>query len=68
MTPHSLLCRYNLELRVYDGPILRGLETALNEYNEVQAVLMGTRRSDPSGQQLDFFQVSSPELGSCAVS
>lgn len=49
--------RYNLKLWTYNGPILDGLRQALSEHPEMKAVLMGTRRSDPSGKNLTFFQV-----------
>ncbi|XP_021951289.1 FAD synthase isoform X1 [Folsomia candida] len=50
--------RYNLKLWTYNGPILDGLRQALSEHPEMKAVLMGTRRSDPSGKNLTFFQMT----------
>jgi len=67
-TPHLILLvavstsflhfsRYNLKMWTYDGPIQEGLRLALIEHPEMKAVLMGTRRSDPSGKSLALFQV-----------
>jgi len=52
--------RYNLNLWRYDSTILSGLRSALTEHPEIKAVLMGTRRSDPSGRALSYFQMTDP--------
>ena len=53
----SFYCRYGLNLWIYNGPIQNGLRCALTEHPELEAVLMGTRRTDPSGQNLGYFEV-----------
>ena len=54
-----VLCSYRLNLWTYKGPIQSGLRAALEEHPEIEAVLMGTRRTDPSGQNLGYFEVIS---------
>jgi FAD synthetase len=49
--------RYNLQLKIIPGPIKHALGVVLAEGPELKAVLMGTRRTDPYSEALDFFQV-----------
>lgn len=48
---------YNINLIVLKGNIKLALETILKENNNMKACLMGTRRSDPYSEHLDFFTV-----------
>ncbi|CAG7837215.1 unnamed protein product [Allacma fusca] len=50
--------KYGLNLRIFEGPIKAGLSEALEKYPGIRAVLMGTRRSDPSGKNLNYFQMT----------
>ncbi|CAL8096975.1 unnamed protein product [Orchesella dallaii] len=50
--------RYLMKTWTFNAPIKNGLTNALKEHKELKGVLMGTRRSDPSGETLGYFQMT----------
>lgn len=53
----SMQKHYKINLIVLKGNIKLALETILKENKNMKACLMGTRRSDPYSEHLDFFTV-----------
>ncbi|KAJ2714813.1 FAD1 flavin adenine dinucleotide synthetase [Coemansia spiralis] len=47
--------RYGLDLVKQDGPMRRGLQAFKDEYPQIQAIFVGSRRDDPYGSGLDSF-------------
>ncbi|KAI8920964.1 hypothetical protein DFJ77DRAFT_448105 [Powellomyces hirtus] len=52
--------RYGLDMVKIYGPMRQGIQSFLDQYPAVQAMLVGTRRTDPFGEKLSPFQMTDP--------
>ncbi|RXG69208.1 FAD synthase [Armadillidium vulgare] len=52
---HESINRYDLDCEIVPGPMKTALSSLLVNRPSIKAVIMGTRRVDPSGESLDVF-------------
>ena len=54
----SSSAEYHLEVARYMLPMKKGLESYLADHPSIQAVFVGTRRTDPHGEKLSHFDLT----------